>query len=77
MSENTEIIFMQTRVLRLAAERWNTSIQKACGVFDKFGIFRFIRECYGIFHTEGDEAVLEEVMKVLDYRGVDIRAEIN
>ena len=29
MSEKTQIIFMQARIIRLAAKKWNTDIQKS------------------------------------------------
>ncbi len=28
-----------------------------------FDVLRYIRECFGIFHVEGDEAVFEDVTK--------------
>lgn len=76
MSEKTQIVFMQTRILRMASEEWNTTIQKANAVFDKYNLLRFIEECFDVFHLEGDRAVFEEIQTVLRCKGVDISAEI-
>lgn len=76
MSERSEIVFMQVRLLRLASEEWHTTIQKASRLFEKYGILKFIEDCYGVFHTEGDEAVFDEINMVLKHRGVDIHAEV-
>ena len=76
MSEKSEIVFMQVRLLRLASEEWHTTIQKVSRLFEKYGILKFIEDCYGVFHTEGDEAVFDEINVVLDHKGVDIHAEV-
>lgn len=76
MSEKSEIVFMQVRLLRLASEEWHTTIQKVSRLFEKYGILKFIEDCYGVFHTEGDEAVFEEINVVLEHKGVDINAEV-
>lgn len=74
MSEKAEILFMQVRLLRLASEEWNLSIQKTSELFDKNNILKFIEDCYDVFHMEGDRAVLEEIRLVLLNKGVNINA---
>ena len=76
MSKRSEIIFMQARLLRLASEEWRMSIQKVNALFDKYSILKFIEDCYGVFHMEGDYAVFEEIKTVLKNKGVDVNAEI-
>lgn len=76
MSEKSEIVFMQVRLLRLASTQWNTTIQKVSKLFERYGILKLIEDCYGIFHTEGDEAVFDEITAVLCHKGVDIHAEV-
>lgn len=77
MSEKTQIIFMQVRLLRLAAEQWKTTIQKANEIFEKYNLLEFIEECFDVFHMEGDYAVFEEIQTILRCKGVDIHAEIS
>ena len=76
MSERAEIIFMQTRLLRLASEEWHTTIQKVNLLFDQYGILKFIEDCYDVFHMEGDDAVFNEIKAVLKNRGIDVDVRI-
>lgn len=76
MSEKMEIVFMQVRLLRLASEEWHMSIQKVNELFDKYSILKFIEDCYGVFHMEGDYAVFDEIKTVLKNKRVDVNAEI-
>lgn len=75
MSEENQIIFMQTRLIRLAAEKWSKSIVKTNELFAKYKILYFIKDCFGIFHMEGDEAVLDDIEVFLKNKGVDLYAE--
>lgn len=74
MSEKTEITFMQTRLIRLASEEWNLPIEKIIELFKKVDIFGYIEKGYGIFHCEGDEAVLEDITEFLQRKGIKINA---
>lgn len=76
MSTQGEILFMQTRIIRLAATRWDTSIQKVSSLFDRTGILKYISDQYDVFHMEGDQAVLDELEEVLEAKGVQIHAEV-
>ena len=42
MSEKTQIIFMQARIIRLAAKKWNTDTQKANELLNKYGLLELI-----------------------------------
>jgi hypothetical protein len=75
MSEKSEIVFMQVRLLRLASEEWQMPIQTVNQLFDKYNILKFIEDCYGVFHMEGDYAVFEEIKTVLSNKGVDVHAD--
>ena len=37
-----------------------------------FDVLRYIRECFGIFHVEGDEAVFEDVKAYLKAKGANL-----
>lgn len=77
MSEKTEIIFMQARLVRLAAEKWHQPVDKIVEIFRDAGVFGYIEKGYGIFHCEGDEAVLEDVGKFLIKKGIEGYAGVN
>ncbi|HJA11534.1 MAG TPA: DUF3791 domain-containing protein [Candidatus Mediterraneibacter merdipullorum] len=72
MSEKSEITFMQTRLIRLASEEWHLPIDKIVEIFKKADVFSYIETGYGIFHCEGDEAVLEDIDSFLARKGIDV-----
>lgn len=74
MSEKTEILFMQTRLIRLASEEWHLPIDKIIDLFKKVDVLGYIEKGYGIFHCEGDEAVLEDITEFLNGKGINIYA---
>ena len=74
MSEKEEILFMQTRLIRLAAEEWELSMDKVLSLFKQANILDYIEKAYGIFHCEGDEAVLQDVEEYIDSKGLKIHA---
>lgn len=74
MSGKAEITFMQTRIIRLASEEWHLSVEKIIDLFKKADVLGYIEKGYGIFHCEGDEAVLEDIEEFLDGKGIKINA---
>ena len=69
MSEKEEIIFMQTRLVRLASKEWHLPVDEIFNIFGKADVLGYIEKCYGIFHCEGDDAVLEDITEFLQRRG--------
>ena len=74
MSEKTEITFMQTSLIRLASEEWHLPVEQIICLFKKADVLGYIEKCYGIFHCEGDEAVLEDITEFLKGKGIEISA---
>lgn len=72
MSEKTEITFRQTKLIRLASEEWNLPVEKSILLFKEADVLGYIEKCYGIFHCEGDEAVLEDITELLQRKGIEI-----
>lgn len=56
----------------MASERFNLSLKETAGLFKKFDVLKYIRECFGIFHMEGDEAVFEDVRGYLKIKGAAV-----
>lgn len=77
MNENQQITYMQARLIRLASEEWNLSIKTVADIFAENNIFRFIRECFDIFHAEGDYAVLDNIVEYLNSKGADLNVRIS
>ena len=74
MSEKTEITFMQTRLIRLASEEWHLPVEQIIHLFKEADVLGYIEKCYGIFHCEGDEAVLEDITEFLQRKGIETSA---
>lgn len=72
MDEKQQILFMQIRILRMAAEKFNLTLKEAAELFKKFDVLKYIREGFGIFHVEGDEAVFEDVKNYLKVKGAAV-----
>lgn len=69
MSEKQQIIYMQTRILRLASEEWNKPIEAVTKLFTEHDVLLYIERCFDMFHLEGDDAILEDITAYLDKRG--------
>lgn len=71
------ITFMQIRLIRLASEEWHLPIDKIVEIFKNMNVFSYIETGYGIFHCEGDEAILEDINAFIARKGIDVHAGIN
>ena len=69
MNESQQILYMQIRILRITTERLGLSLKETAELFRKCAVLPFIRESFGIFHVEGDEAVFSEVYDYLKAKG--------
>ena len=72
MNESQQILFMQIRIIRMMSEKYSLSLKQAAELFGKYNVLPFIREGFGIFHVEGDEAVFEEVKSYLKSKGAAV-----
>jgi hypothetical protein len=68
MEEKSQIIYMQTRLVRLAAEQWRKPYRDVVELFRAKGVFRYIAKMWELFHIEGDLAVLDDVQQYLASR---------
>lgn len=72
MNEEQQILFMQIRLIRMTSEKLGITLKQTAEMFDKFKVLPFIRDCWGIFHVEGDNAVFEEIREYLISKGAAI-----
>ena len=77
MGDKAEITFMKTRMIRLASEEWQLPIDRIVEIFRKMNVFSYIEKGYGIFHCEGDEAVLDDIGEFLARKGINVYAGIS
>ena len=61
MRRETEIIFMQTRLIRLASEEWQLPVEQVIHIFKKYDVLGYIEIGYAIFACEGDEALIDHI----------------
>ena len=72
MKESQQILYMQIRIIRMMSEKYSLSLKQAAELFGQYNVLPFIREGFGIFHVEGDEAVFEEVKSYLKSKGAAV-----
>jgi len=73
MDEKLQILYMQMRLVRMAAKKWKTTVARAARFFDEYGVFRYIEDSFGVFHVEGDLAVFDDIKIYLKNQGADIK----
>ena len=72
MNEEQQILFMQIRLIRMASDKLGLTLKQTAELFDKFKVLPFIRDCWGVFHVEGDNAVYEEIHEYLLSKGATL-----
>ncbi len=73
MDEKLQILYMQMRLVRMAAKKWKTTVARAARFFDENGVFRYIEDFFGVFHVEGDLAVFDDIKIYLKNKGADVK----
>lgn len=48
-------------------------MEATAALFKEFCVFKYIEDCFGIFHTEGDEAIFEDILQYLANKGAIIK----
>lgn len=69
MGEREQIVYMQVRIARMFAESHGITLAQSARAFDACGAFRYIADCWDVFHVEGDEAVLDDVVSYMAVKG--------
>ena len=72
MEEKRQILFMQVRILKMASDKFGLSLADTARLFKEHKVLPYIRSFFGIFHTEGDRAVFEDVKDYLKRQGAKI-----
>ena len=69
MPERSQITYMQARLARLAAQKWNVSIADVGRLFGEYQVFQHIRDHFDYYHLEGDEAIWEDLQPFFLHKG--------
>lgn len=70
MGEREQIVYMQVRIVRMYAASHGLALARAARAFDDAGAFHYIADCWGLFHVEGDDAVLRDIESFLQAKEV-------
>jgi len=67
-----EITFMEIRLFRMFRERYNKQAKDVNQLFEKYGIWTYIEECYDTLHVMSDECALRDITDILVTNGVQL-----
>ena len=67
-----EVLFMEARVFAEYLQKFKIKPKDANLVFEKYGIWKYIEECYDTLHMNGDEYVLNDIEYILRKRGASV-----
>lgn len=72
MTKRASISYMQARIARIATHKWNLSISEIGSIFGLYQVFQHIRDCYDLYHVEGDYAIWEDLQLLFSNRNPHI-----
>lgn len=64
-----EVLFMEARVFSEFLRRFKVSPKEANHMFENYGIWKYIEQCYDVLHMNGDEYILNDIAHILDRKG--------
>ncbi len=64
-----DIFMLQVRLYRMLQSRKGLSPVECNRIFDKYGLFDYISQCYEEYHMQGDEANYEDMLEYLKGQG--------
>lgn len=64
-----EVLFMEMRLIRQFCKRHKYKSKDANILFNKYGIWKYIEECYDTLHMSGDEYILNDMDKAIIAQG--------
>ena len=67
-----EILFFQTRIVRIFCMEAKISPIKGDELFSKYRIWDYLKDAYDVLHLNGDEYALNEVMEILKAKGANL-----
>lgn len=69
-----EVVFFETRILRMFCEKLEVSPVDANELFEKYGIWKYIEDSYDMLHLSSDEYALKNILEILRVNGVNYEA---
>ena len=63
---------MEARLFAEYLKKYNKKPRDANQMFEKYGIWKYIEECYDILHMNGDEYILNDIEYILRRKGASL-----
>ena len=60
-----EVLFMEMRLIQQFCKRHQYISKDANVLFNKYGIWKYIEECYDTLHMNGDEYILNGIDEIV------------
>ena len=64
-----EVLFMEARIFSGFIKRTQVKPREANRMFERYGIWNYIEQCYDSLHMSGDEYVLNDIECILRSQG--------
>ncbi len=68
-NKKEDIFMIQVRLYRMLQKHFGLSVDECNCVVEKYALFDYISQCYEEYHTQGDEANFEDMLKYLRGQG--------
>ena len=72
LNHKDDLFMLQIRLFRLAQIRWDKTVEECEKIFLEKDINDYIQTCYEEFHTQGDDANLDDIEIYLKRKGLMI-----
>ena len=72
MSDEKLIHHMETWLFYHAQNKWGITSEETVDVFNKYGVFDYISDCYDYLHLSSYDLALENIEELLKNKGADI-----
>ena len=60
---------MEARVFSDFVRKFNLKPTDANRLFENYGIWKYIKECYDVLHMNCDEYILNDIVRILQKKG--------
>ena len=74
MTTEQLIHHMQCWLFRNAQVKWNKTPSETADLFGRYGLFKYIEDCYELLHVSSYSSALNDLEEILAVNGVNIYA---
>lgn len=67
-----EILFMEIRMASTFQAHFSMHIKDVNQLFEQYGIWNYIEECYASLHVCSDDCALNDIVEILQAKGVQL-----